>query len=178
MSIQTVIDPANQTEGVLKNAVEELLGQIEETEAPASTFAILVNGVELHFRRPSGLNELRLFKQKGLEFVLKFLDIKSAPAPWKPYLEGKGSADLIAAFTLHFWSAEPTRIEQLQALRMLRAPAMVDRFIERVNAEFDQGLFVGAVESIQAKKKSSKKTGLDESESPSPEKSTDDTGTN
>ena len=177
-----LIPEKQPVKGDYSGAVDALLAELGGKEETPSTFALMVGSVVLHFRRPDNMSQVRSFKEHGMQWIVKHSDPDfQASIPnqdMRAALSGRTTDDLVAAYTVRFWSAEPTRISPLQAVLLTRKAGVMDKIVRAINQEFDFGLNAVLLRNVETQKKGSARTGLGASGSRSRKKSTASTGTN
>jgi len=139
---------------------------------------VLIEGKELYFRLPSSSQELRQFRADTLEFLLLTTKPDSMPAEWQKAVKGLPDADLVSAFALSFWSADPVKITVVEALHIIGIPSLADRLLLLLDREFTSGIQMTVLQKVDLEKKGLNPTPLDVPLSPFRRKSTANTRTN
>lgn len=124
---QSITEPTAQ-----EDAVDKLIARLAGEEQVVDKFGLVVDSLTtLYFRKPSSCGEITRSERLGKAWVVNMLAIKEGktqpPLPiWKEVLTGNhiDGAGLAFAWLLSYWSAEPTPISELQALRLLRNPGL------------------------------------------------------
>lgn len=145
------------------SAITALLKTLEAGE-PEEKFPAHVGGFTLWFRYPKGTGEMRVFYRDGAEFVTRMRDGLYKGSLPGPFLEAFGDIkarpvdedDIITAWSFHFWSHPSEKIDQTQAIRMVRAnPVMASELMLQIDYTLRHGqMVICANRAIEAKKNS------------------------
>ena len=142
-----------EAQGVTEFSLDEILEDLIVSEEKPETFPVRVGGHDLFFRYPTSYAELRRFREKAVKFVTEACATETAPNTWKPILAKLETEDKIAAFTISYWSAEPRKISQFDALRLCTASQAVLAIMEEVDKQHTGGLQGRIASRVLAKKK-------------------------
>jgi len=91
------------------------------------------DGQELTFNRPMRYADLRAFQSAGEEFVDRVTAASPAvPPDWQELLP-VDRHEATVAFAVHYWSADPTKISQLDALKLTRHPFRLESLYRAIS---------------------------------------------
>jgi hypothetical protein len=138
-------------------------------------FTLIVRDVELHFRRPLKYGDLKAFWTEAEQFAAMLFEEGTAmPLEWTEFLPTGSPAqrrrEAIDAFTLHYWSVDPTRVTQLDALQFfaIARPIDVHKLTRDLAAEILAAPADAEFAAVEAVKKALEATAGKGSGSPSP----------
>lgn len=161
------IDPAaEKPSGPILSAVDAIIAGLDKEAGRPEVFAVMWGSKLLYFRRPKNSRELKIFEQAGRSFVIQMSNktaIAKLPDHMRKALEFASDAteeDFVNAFTIHYWSVEPERITQAQAIKMTRNPVAMENIVLQINAEHAFGVTIMNLGGVTiAKKKSTLTSG-------------------
>lgn len=169
-------EPTSQTVNIAQQFIDRMNAQ-----KAVGTFEVPSSGLVLTFRYPSGLGEIESFEKGMIEWTLKTLEMVGGgkfPNPqWAEALTNPAvkidESALVAAYILYFWSADPSKFSQLDAVRALVAPWEVKRIVEEIDKHHTGGFEARVNDLLEAAKKKSLTMDFSGSSSQSAETSTD-----
>ena len=159
--------------------IDELLSHFAVTE---QTFEVPVVGaggevvVRMTMRRLASYAELDSYKARAAEFIKSATRRDGHHEAWKPYLP-ISRAEAAAAFVIHWFSAEPTKLSELEAMRLVKcaSPWISEYLVNAINQNQMQGLDAKAEEAVESEKNAFGEIGGTEHVSPSPATSSEST---
>lgn len=146
----------------MPGVVDELIAEVIDPYINSSDTEVLhVNGRELHFKRFKSPAEIREMHRQAIDFVAVCQDAKRRSKAWD-IRESDKPEDLTVAFVIHYTSAEPTRISQAQALKLIRRPNLAEAITTFINTINSQGAVLEYKQAVEEAKKGSSQTQLGE----------------
>jgi hypothetical protein len=140
-----------EEKGAVLSVVDRVIeAHVKPYSESGETAKINIGGCELHFRRMQRFSELKDFEAAGCEFLKSGCN---NPHPsWKEHLPANHE-DRIAAFTLHYYSAEPTKISMVQAFKFIKNPPLIARLLAFIEIENSCAIYTTEIQEIETAKK-------------------------
>lgn len=132
--------------------IDDLLGDLEPPTEETFVIEIGPKKRAFHFRVLKTAAEVSRFKTAAVEFQKLVRNTKQLPEEWEEFLPLPPSV-VNVAFIIHYFSVEPTKISQLQALQLMQIGWIWDSVIEKINRNQFQATLSSEVEEIEEAKK-------------------------